>query len=263
MIRKLFFYTISVLAVALMVGRTTTSRAAEAPPAQYNIRDFGATGDGKTIDSPAINKAIDAAAAAGGGTVFVPPGTYLCFSIHLKSNICLSLDQAATILAADSPLDENAPGYDAPEPNEWDPYEDFGHSHWHNSLIWGENLENISIMGPGRIDGKGLSRGGNPRAQSKWRPGDGAQSAVLPTTLPKTRNRFGYPSAHDTLPAGIGNKSIALKLCRNVIFKDFTIYRGGHFRDPCDRRGQTGRSTTSRSTPTATAWTSIPAAMSA
>jgi hypothetical protein len=102
----------------------------------YDVKTFGATGDGKTLDTQAVNKAIDAASAAGGGTVVFPAGTYLCYSIHLKSNICLWLDQAATIVAAENPMDPNAAGYDAPEPNEWDPYEDFGHSHWHNSLIW-------------------------------------------------------------------------------------------------------------------------------
>ena len=83
-------------------------------------------------------------------------------------------------------------------------------------------------MGPGRIDGKGLTRGGNPRKVR--RPGDPEipPDPKPPASLPAIRNKFGYPG-HDTLPAGIGNKAIALKLCRNVVFKDFTIYRGGHF----------------------------------
>src|SRR5687768_6226890 len=53
----------------------------------FNIKDFGAKGDGKTVDTKAINDAIDAAAKAGGGTVLFPAGTFLSFSIHLKSNI--------------------------------------------------------------------------------------------------------------------------------------------------------------------------------
>src|SRR6478672_8215741 len=107
-----------------------------APPHHYNVRDSGATGDGKTLDTPAINKAIETANVAGGGTVYFPPGTYLCYSIQLKSNVALYLDQGATILAADNPLKDDEPGYDPPEANEkWDPFEDFGHSHWHNSLI--------------------------------------------------------------------------------------------------------------------------------
>jgi polygalacturonase len=52
-----------------------------------NVRSFGATGDGTTLDSPAINKAIETAAAARGGTVYFPAGSYLCYSIRLKSNV--------------------------------------------------------------------------------------------------------------------------------------------------------------------------------
>jgi polygalacturonase len=241
--KRISLYVSGLVLCSLLAGCTNSSKTADAlatvgaRPAVYNVRTFGAKGDGTTIDSPAINKAIEAANADGGGTVLFPPGTYLCFSIHLKSNVCLSLDQAATILAADNPLEADAPGYDAPEPNQWDPYEDFGHSHWHNSLIWGENLENISIVGLGRIDGKGLTSGGNPRnrrgaatrrSATQITEADFPANPVLPATLPATRGKFGYPG-RDTLPAGIGNKSIALKLCRNVVFKDFTIYRGGHF----------------------------------
>ena len=56
--------------------------------------------------------------------------------------------------------------YDAAEPNQWDKFQDFGHSHWHNSLIWGDGLENITIAGPGRIVGRALSRGAGSRAVS-------------------------------------------------------------------------------------------------
>src|SRR4051812_40987259 len=70
--------------------------------ATYNVKAFGAKGDGKTLDTPAINEAIARAAAGGGGTVRFPARTYLCFSIRLKSNIALYLDHGATILAADS-----------------------------------------------------------------------------------------------------------------------------------------------------------------
>ncbi len=55
----------------------------------FNVRHFGATGDGVANDAPAINKAISACSDAGGGTVFLPSGIYAGGSIHLKSNICL------------------------------------------------------------------------------------------------------------------------------------------------------------------------------
>src|ERR1051326_6185016 len=94
-----------------------------------NVRRFGARGDGKALDTSAINRAIEAASAAGGGTVRVPAGVYRCYSIHLKSNVALQLDQGAIIRAAESSgaSDKNA-GYDPPEPNPSDMYQDFGHT---------------------------------------------------------------------------------------------------------------------------------------
>jgi polygalacturonase len=186
-----------------------------------DVRSYGAKGDGRALDSPAINKAIDAAAAAGGGTVRFSAGTYRSFSIRLKSNVSLYLDQGSIILAAD-PKDGDGK-YDDPEPNQWDQYQDFGHSHWHNSLIWGENLENISILGPGKIWGKGLVRTGN---QSRTKE----QNDALGNAPSDPRaGPFGYPNPRDAVEKGWGNKSISLKLCRNVIIRDITIFHGGHF----------------------------------
>ena len=186
----------------------------------YNVKNYGATGDGKTIDTPAINKTIETAAAAGGGTIYFPAGNYLSVSIHLKSNIALYLDHGATIVAAKTSSDAK---YDPPEPNEWDKYQDFGHSHWHNSLIWGENLTNVSILGPGMIWGKGLVRAGT---QSRTPQQNEALNAAR-ANEPKTP--FGYPNPRDAVEAGWGNKSIALKNCRNVNIRDISILHGGHF----------------------------------
>lgn len=186
----------------------------------FNVKNFGARGDGRNLDTPAINRTIDAAAAAGGGTVRFPAGNYLSVSIHLKSNIALYLDPGATIIAANTSSDAK---YDPPEPNEWDQYQDFGHSHWHNSLIWGENLTNVSILGPGKIWGKGLVRSG---AQSRTQQQNDALNAAR-SNEPKTP--FGYPNPRDAVESGWANKSISLKLCRNVIIRDVTILHGGHF----------------------------------
>jgi polygalacturonase len=185
----------------------------------YNVHDFGAKGDGKTLDTPALNKAIDAAAAKGGGTVFLPAGIYLCFSIRLKSNITLYLDNGATVLAADPK--EHKGAYDLPEPNAFDMYQDFGHSHWENSLIWGIGLENVAIIGQGKIDGKGLSR----RSPGPRRPRSVGET---PTSMAKNPSPLGEMSDVKEMD-GIGTKAIALKLSRNVTLKDFTIFQGGHF----------------------------------
>ena len=119
----------------------------------YNVKTYGAIGDGKNLDSKAINKAIEIAANAGGGTVYLPAGNYLSGSIHLKSNISLYLDQGATIIATS----EN-PGevYDQEEQTVNMTYQDSGHSHFHNALLWGEDLHDLSILGQGTIWGKGL-----------------------------------------------------------------------------------------------------------
>jgi polygalacturonase len=156
----------------------------------YNVRDFGAKGDSVTIDGPAINAAIDAAAKNGGGTIYFPPGIYASYTIRLKSNISLFLDQGAILLGAKH---TEQGGYDEPEPKTaWDAYQDFGHNHWKNSLIYGEDLHDISIVGQGLIWGKGMNRS---------------------TNQPK----FG------------GNKAIGLKNCRNVTLRDFSLLHGGHF----------------------------------
>ncbi|HYS37050.1 MAG TPA: glycosyl hydrolase family 28-related protein, partial [Pseudonocardiaceae bacterium] len=124
----------------------------------FDVTRFGAKGDGVRIDSDAVNRAIDAAASAGGGTVYFPSGTYASYSIRLRSNVALYLALNATLLAA---APANGQGYDPAEPGAGNPFQDFGHSHWHNSLIWGEGLTNLVIGGPGTIDGKGLIASGS------------------------------------------------------------------------------------------------------
>ncbi len=190
------------MGLAALSGSAAARAQGVTPPAAtdtgwIDVRHHGARGDGTTIDTPAFNRAIDAAAARGGGTVHVPAGTYACYTIRLKSRVTLHLDNGATILAA-------APGagggYDVAEPNRWDAFQDFGHSHWKNSLIWGEGLHDIAIVGQGLIWGKGLGRG------------DGKDNWLKDPNGP-----------------GTGNKAIALKNCRNVLLRDFRMLEGGWF----------------------------------
>jgi polygalacturonase len=167
-------------------------QAAAIDRARFDVRDFGAAGDGEKLDSPAINMAIATCASFGGGTVHLPAGTYLSGSIHLTNNLNLFLDAGAIILGAPQSLH----AYDAAEPFEGTAYQDGGHTYFHNSLIWGEGLTNVSITGPGMLNGGGLTK------QDK---GVGKGSI------------------------GQGDKAIALKLCRGVLLRDFTIFHGGHF----------------------------------
>jgi polygalacturonase len=163
--------------------------------APFNVRSFGAVADGKAVDTPAVNRAIAAAAAAGGGTVQFPAGTYACHSIRLNSFVTLYVEPGAIILAAP------AFGYDTAQPNgAFERYQDFGHNHWHNSLIWGEDLRDVAIVGPGLICGRGLSRG------------EAAQPGLPPADAP-----------------GAADKAIALKRCRNVTVRGIAILAAGHF----------------------------------
>lgn len=158
----------------------------------YNVKNFGAKGDGVHIDSPAINAAIEAASEKGGGTVYFPAGIYQSYSIRLKSNISLYLDHGAVLKAA---VPTDSMHYDLPEENPSDKYQDFGHSHWKNSLMWGIGLHDVTIQGFGLIDGtEGITRG-----QAKMK---------------------GHPAA---------NKAIALKECRNVTIRDISMLKCGHF----------------------------------
>lgn len=155
----------------------------------YDVRDFGAVGDGVTLDTEAINSAIGAAASKGGGTIHIPAGTYAVNSIHLASHITLELEAGATLLAVEGN------GFDSPEPGPEPQYQDFGHSHWHNAMMWGENLQDICICGKGIIDGAALSAG------------------------------FG----DSALKGGVADKAISLKNCKDVTLADITMYRCGHF----------------------------------
>ena len=166
----------------------------------FDVRAFGAVGDGRSIDTPAVNRAIAAASSAGGGTVCFSAGEYACYTIHLRSHVSLHLSAGATIIAAEVPKTGTmTSGYDQAGPSQpWEEYQDFGHNHWPNSLLYGDGLENVSIDGPGLIWGKGLSRG-------------------EPDELPLAES------------PGVANKTIALKSCRNVLLRDFSILMGGHF----------------------------------
>jgi len=109
----------------------------------YNIKDYGAIADGKTLNSKAIQKAIDACAKAGGGNVIIPNGTFLTGTIKLKNNVALYLEPSAVLLGS-----SNYDDY------EWEEY-DVSDNAKRRALISGRNLQNVAILGRGTIDGNG------------------------------------------------------------------------------------------------------------
>lgn len=107
--------------------------------------DFGAVADGLTLDTTALQSAIDACAARGGGTVTIPAGRYLTGALFFRDNITLHLEAGATLLASQNPADYPV------TPNRWEGAEQLTYA----PLMAGNGLKNIAITGRGTIDGQG------------------------------------------------------------------------------------------------------------
>lgn len=196
------------LMMLLLLKTTVSGEESNSFATIYNVRNYGAKGDGKTLDSPAINQAIQYANIVGGGTVLIPAGNYLCGSIHLLSNINLIIDKGATIVADKW----SNTTFDPTESFSPPAYQDGGHTFFHNSLIWGENLTHVLISGQGMIDGSGLTT---------WQ-------GELGTKMGWVNGVPGIPAV-PMEPTYAANKAIALKLCNRVEIRDITIYKGGWF----------------------------------
>src|SRR5262245_8646067 len=99
--KRLLRSSLIATAVTVVVGGAAVALVTAASAATFNVRDYGAVGNGTTNDTPAINAAINAANSAGGGVVQFPAGTYKSKNtIHMKSNITLQLDAGSTILGS-------------------------------------------------------------------------------------------------------------------------------------------------------------------
>jgi polygalacturonase len=107
------------------------------PTTVFNVKKYGAVGDGAATETAAIQSAIDAASKAGGGVVEIPAGVYLCGPIHFASQINLRLDDGATLRML--PLEKYPGGTTNPE-----------------NFIGGSRLHDIAISGSGKIDGQGI-----------------------------------------------------------------------------------------------------------
>jgi hypothetical protein len=132
---------------------------AAAAPAHWDVREFGARGDGVTLDTAAIQNAIDACAEAGGGVVRLPPGRYLSGTIRLRSHVTLELTAGARLVGT-----TNLHAYAHPSPPSDAPEARWGK--WHRGLIIGENIQNVTLRGPGVVDG---NRVFDPTGEEKMR----------------------------------------------------------------------------------------------
>ncbi|MDF3128931.1 glycosyl hydrolase family 28 protein [Kiritimatiellaeota bacterium B1221] len=114
---------------------------------EYNIVDFGAVSDGETVNTIAIQGAVDAASAAGGGVVKVPAGTYVTGSIVMKNHVQIDLEHGSTILGSTDLAD-----YPQVELPEYKFQKALGPL---CALFYAEKAENIALTGSGTLDGRG------------------------------------------------------------------------------------------------------------
>ncbi len=117
-----------------------------AAAAEFDARKYGAAGDGRTKDTAALQKAIDAASGSGGGTVLLTPGAYLCGTLEMKSGVTLQLQKGATLLGSTDPRDYH-----------------------HNALLVAEGQHHLGLCGEGCIDGQGAQLYAAIEKDGAWR----------------------------------------------------------------------------------------------
>ncbi|WP_166444642.1 glycoside hydrolase family 28 protein [Dyadobacter bucti] len=206
----------SLFSLSILLFCLSANVFAQSSPAEriFNVRDFGATGDGKTLDTEAINKAIVTCAESGGGRVVVPEGNYLTGTILLKSNITLYLEENATIvgtldikqykgfldnkdhkIVSKLNLPQNRMGYI-----------------WHRALVLLDSVQNVTITGKGTIDGSSST---DPEGEEKIRGPHGiliGQSKNVTIT--------------DIRIARAGNYNVMCEYVENVKFSNLSILEG-------------------------------------
>jgi len=188
-------HTTTVFAFGLLAG--FAGAAAAQPPTQFNVKNYGAAGDGVRSDTQAINKAIVAARDAGGGTVLVPAGAYVSGTIQLQNNVTLWIDAGATILGT-----RDLTQYHWPE----------GGREWDGSIILADGVHNVALMGRGTISGQNLN---NPRGEEHIR----GPHAVL-------FNKSKDIVVRDISIRDSGNYSLIFRSCERVTIDNFSAFNG-------------------------------------
>jgi polygalacturonase len=177
------------------------------PAGVFDIREFGATPDGKTKATEAFRQAIAKASAAGGGTVLVPPGKWLTGPIHLASNINLHVSEGAELL-----FSQDFSDYLPPVLTRWEGQELYGYS----PLIYARNCENVAITGGGKLDGQGAA----------WWPWKKTQHEVAAKLYELAA--AGVPPEQRVLASegGLRPSFIQTLNCKNVLVEGVTLTSG-------------------------------------
>lgn len=187
---------------------------------KYDIREYGAGTDKSPVENTkAINDTICAAEKTG-GTVVIPKGDFRVYTIRLVSGVNLYLSEGSILHAAKTDIKNSyeqqigeGGNYLSPEAAPYAGLQDHGHTYFANSLIYGADIKDVMIYGPGLIDGSFLNDEGE--LEQILMGGDPPE--------PDSRTEPGHRGEW------FGNKAIALVRCENIAFCDFSIVAGGHF----------------------------------
>ena len=171
----------------------------------YNILDFGAIADGKTMATSSIRKAIETCSKNGGGKVLVPAGKFLTGAIHLESNVNLHLEEGAEILFSTNPKDYYPLVHTSFEGTELINY---------SPLIYIKNKKNIAITGKGILNGQASSE--------NWWPWKGQTSEGTNYGAVK-----GNPSQLDA-----NNLPALMNMAENNVPVEKRIFGNGHYLRP-------------------------------
>ena len=213
---------ISAVAVCILVAGS-----AIAAEELYDVRDYGAKPDGKTLCTKSIQKAIGACSQSGGGTVYLPPGTYLSGTIYFKSGVTLRLAAGSKLLGSKN-LKDYPPTVQA--------FRSYTDNYTDKSLIYGENLERIAIIGEGIIDGQGASFKGPYKVRPYMIRLSQCRNVTVKDITLKNSPMWvqHYLACDDVRVSGItvrslvnhNNDGINIDSCRRVIISDCNIESG-------------------------------------
>ncbi len=198
------------LCIAVLLGMVPITRAVGPAAVVYNIADYGAVADGRTVNTGAIARAIKACQADGGGTVYVPAGTFLTGPIQLKSNMLLYIDSGATLLFSTNP------GLYPPVKTRW-----AGTMCWaHMPLVYGDSLENVAISGRGTLEGQGRAwwnRFNQAREQNTYKPQNKMEERFALLNRDIHGGYMEWARYHFRPPM------IQFKHCKNVLIEGITL----------------------------------------
>ena len=193
----------------------------------YDARDYGAKPDGKTLCTEAIQKAIDHCAKDGGGTVYFAPGTFLSGTIYMRSDVTVHIGTGCTLLGS-ADLKDYPPTVQA--------FRSYTDNYTDKSLIYGENLERVAIVGQGIIDGQGRAFKGPYKVRPYMIRLIGCRDVLVKDVTIRNSPMWvqHYLACDDVRITGItvrsrvnaNNDGINIDCCRRVIISDCSVDSG-------------------------------------